>query len=51
MSTVAAFIDLKKAFDTLIQEILVNRRYHYGIRGMVLERIVIYVITLKNLYR
>ena len=37
MSTVAVFIDLKKAFDTLNHEILVNKLYHYGIRGIVLE--------------
>ena len=43
MSTVAVFIDLKKAFDTLNHEIVVNKLCHYGIRGIVLEWIVCYL--------
>ena len=31
--TMAIFIDLKKAFDTVSHEILVNKLYKYGIRG------------------
>ena len=48
MSTVAVFIDLKKAFDTLNHEILVNKLYHYGIRGIVLEWIVSYFSKRKQ---
>ena len=48
MSTVAVFIDLKKAFDTLNHEILVNKLYHYGIRGIVLEWIVSYLSKRKQ---
>ena len=48
MSTVAVFIDLKKAFDTLDHEILVNKLYHYGIRGIVLEWIVSYLSKRKQ---
>ena len=48
MSTVAVFIDLKKAFDTLNREILVNKLYHYGIRGIVLEWIVSYISKRKQ---
>ena len=48
MSTVAVFIDLKKAIDTLNNEISVNKLYHYGIRGIVLEWIVSYISNIKQ---
>ena len=35
MSTVAVFIDLKKAFDTVEYNIIIlNKLEHYGIRGL-----------------
>ena len=48
MFTVAVFIDLKKAFDTLNHDILVNKQYHYGIRGIVQEWIVSYLSKRKQ---
>ena len=48
MSTVAVFIDLIKGFDTLNHEILINKPYHHGIRGIVLEWIVSYLSKIKQ---
>ena len=48
MSTLEVFIDLEKAFDTVNHQILVNKRYHYGIRGIVQEWIVSYPSNRKQ---
>ena len=41
--TMATFIDLKKAFDTVDHEILVHKLYKIGVRGLTLEWIINYL--------
>ena len=37
-SLVLSFLDIKKAFDTVDHDILINKLDHYGIRAVVLNR-------------
>ena len=47
-STVGVFIDLKKVFDTVDHIILIQKLYHYGIRGTANKWICSY---LMNIYQ
>jgi len=43
MFSTGVFIDLKKAFDTVVHEILLEKLYRYGIRGIILEWLLSYL--------
>ena len=44
-STVGVFIDLKKAFDTVDHGILIEKVYHYDIRGIANKWMCSYLIN------
>ena len=44
-STVGIFIDLKTAFDTVDHGILIEKRYHYDIRGIANKWICSYLMN------
>ena len=45
---IGAFLDLKKAFDAVIHKILVNKLYHYGIRGNVIKWVESYLTNISQ---
>ena len=46
--TVGVFIDLRKAFDTLDHNVLIEKLYHYGFRGKALEWLKSYLANRKQ---
>ena len=45
--SLGAFIDLSKAFDTVDHKILIQKMYHYEIRGIVLDWFTNYLCNRK----
>ena len=49
--SIGAFIDLKKAFDTVYHDLLIDKLKYYGIRGIAQEWLKSYLKTNNNLFR
>ena len=50
-ATVGVFIDLKKAFDTVDHSILIEKLYHYGIRGTANKWVCSYIASAHTLLK
>ena len=49
-STVGVFIDLKRVFDTVDHDILIEKLYHYGIRDIANKWMCCYLVNIQSLF-